>query len=145
MCVRPPLNHVVVYIFKFIVWRGNYLAVEVRFYIFVQWGWFKPFSSHDFPGLYKRPRKRSLSLFLTYFSCRTDQLSFHAGIQQHTDLQHERAHSIFDHCFFRRPFFHYFSMRECIQYLTTVSLENHSFTFHSFLLNQLDLELLSES
>ena len=29
LCVRP-LNHVVIYIFKFIVWRRNYLAVEVR-------------------------------------------------------------------------------------------------------------------
>ena len=36
LCVRPPLNHVMIYIFKFIVWRGNYLAVEVRFGYFVQ-------------------------------------------------------------------------------------------------------------
>ena len=36
LCIRPPLNHVVIHIFKLIVWRGNYLAVEVRFVYFVQ-------------------------------------------------------------------------------------------------------------
>ena len=53
---------------------GIILAVEVSIYIFGQWEWFMPFCSDDFPGQYKRLCKRSLPLFLTPSSNRTDQL-----------------------------------------------------------------------
>ena len=42
------------------------LTVEVSIYIFDQWGWLMSFYLDDFPGLYKRPHKHSLTLFLSH-------------------------------------------------------------------------------
>ena len=109
--VRPPLNHVVIYILKLIVWRGKFLAVEVRFIYFVQWEGFIPFCPGDFPEQYKR-RCNILSSSLSSTESRSKK----------TTSAGESAFNIW----------------------ATVSLGDQSFTIYSFLLNQLDLELLVE-
>ena len=121
LCVGPLLNHMVIYIFKFIVWRGNLLAVEIQFVHFIQWEWVMPFCLAHFPGQYKRQGHiHSPSLFSQ-------------GSRAHRLFQHERGLLTFDHCFFRRPFFHFLlksprltvplnfwlNARFCIQLFTT--------------------------
>ena len=66
LCVGPLLNHVVIYIVKCIVWRGNLLAVEFQIVHFVQWEWMMPFSPGHFPG----PNKKATlhSFFLSYLA-----------------------------------------------------------------------------
>ena len=62
-------------------------ALKFRFYIFVQWEWFMPFCSDDFPGQYKRLCKALLTSLP------------HSLLQQNRPSLTRRAHSIFGSLF----------------------------------------------
>ena len=68
-----------------------------RPHIFIQWGWFIPFCLDDFTEQYKRRCKSAFTLFLTYFSSRTDRFLFFTGSSWL--LQRSFRSSFFHHLF----------------------------------------------
>ena len=96
MLVRPPLNHVMIYVFKFMVWRGI---------IFDRWSFDFIFLTNQ-DGLYHSARitfpgniKSCLTLSLPFFL--TDPSSRHTISTRREHIQH------LGHYSFRRPFLYH--------------------------------------